>query len=60
MNNLNVPESNYLRLSSKDLYYKTLIRTYSSGYNDSIIEEVNDFSYLQRMFGDTRFNSFRV
>lgn len=54
------PEKEFNRMHSRDLIFNSLAQTFTTGHNESIIEEVNDYSYLQRMFGDTRLNNLRM
>ena len=48
------------QIAQKDLVFKTLAQTFNTGHNESIIEELDDVTYLNRMFGDTRFNNLRI
>ena len=45
-------EPSLIHFNSADLRYKTH-ETFTSGYTGTIIEELNDYSYHQRMFGDS-------
>ena len=48
------------RMSSKDLVYKSLYETINTVGKQSIIEELNDMNYLERMFGSARSNNFKT
>jgi hypothetical protein len=48
------------RMTSKDLVYKSLYETINTVGKQSIIEELNDMNYLERMFGSARSNNFKT
>ena len=58
---LESPSPMLKRLGSSDLIYHSLIfQSAPLEGNDSIIEEANDYSYLQRMFGDSRISHWKI